>query len=145
MKRRINIAIWAGFLVVILAFVAEMTVFVRFPVTRDTPWAALSLCAAGLLLSARGLVRAYRQPALYRGRVAGPILASMALALVAFFGYGLIVMARQLPASSGAPQVGWKAPDFTLPDKDGNPVALAELLGAEGTGGALLIFHRGHW
>jgi hypothetical protein len=145
MRRRINVSIWAGFLVVILAFVAEMTVFVRFPVTRDTPWAALSSCAAGLLLMARGLVRAYRQPALYRGRVAGPILGSVALALVAFFGYGLIVTARQLPASSGAPRVGRKAPVFTLPDRDGNPVALAELLGAEGVGGALLIFHRGHW
>jgi peroxiredoxin len=57
---------------------------------------------------------------------------------------------RQLPPSNGAPRVGQKAPDFTLPDTDGNPVTLSKLFepgagGGEGARSALLIFYRGYW
>jgi len=40
-------------------------------------------------------------------------------------------------------QAGTPAPDFTLRDQDGNPVALADLL--SGSKAALLIFYRGYW
>jgi peroxiredoxin len=61
-------------------------------------------------------------------------------------------VARQLPSSTAAPHIGQKAPDFTLPDQNGKPVALADLLASPPEGatsgaanGALLIFYRGHW
>lgn len=39
-------------------------------------------------------------------------------------------------------QVGHAAPDFTLPDHDGNPVALASLLAK---GPVVVVFFRGRW
>lgn len=58
----------------------------------------------------------------------------------------------QLPSSKGAPKVGDKMPDFTLPDTNNKPVKLSELL-APAAGGknakagpwVLLIFYRGYW
>jgi hypothetical protein len=150
MKRRWNVSIWAGFLIVLAALVIYMTVFVRFPATRDAPWATLLILGAGLALLARGLARAYRAPQLYRGRIAGTILMGLGTALGALFCFGIFYEARQLPPSRGAPRVGQKAPDFTLPDKDGNPVTLSTLLDpaanrADSVNGVLLIFYRGFW
>lgn len=58
----------------------------------------------------------------------------------------------QLPPSKGAPKVGQKAPDFTLPDLSGKPVRLLELLetpvdpGSKKRGASvLLVFYRGYW
>lgn len=39
-------------------------------------------------------------------------------------------------------KVGQPAPDFTLPDADGRPVGLKELLGR---GPVVLSFYRGRW
>ena len=150
MKRRWNTAIWAGFLIVVLALVAYPTVFVRFSATRDVPWATVLLFGTGLLLLGHGLRRAFREPQLYRGRIAGPVLMVLGLALVGFFLYSAYVIARQLPAAEGAPRIGQRVPEFTLPDKDGHPVSLTELLGtgaaaAGRANGVLLIFYRGYW
>ena len=150
MKRRWNVLLWAGFLVVLVAPVSYFTVFVRYPATRDVPWAPLPIFAAGLALIGLGLKRAFRNPAVYRGRVAGSILMVLGVAASGLFSFGMFVAARQLPRSSGAPQVGGMAPDFTLPDKDGRYVTLSRILepGAGGAGGAraaLLIFYRGYW
>jgi len=150
MKRRWNVSLWAGFLVVLSAPVTYLSFFVRFPATRDVPWATLLIFAAGLALIARGLGRAYREPLLYRGKIAGAILLTLGVAVFGLFGFGIFYLARQLPPSHGAPQVGQKAPDFTLPDKDGNPVTLSKLLapgpgGTDRANGVLLIFYRGYW
>jgi peroxiredoxin len=69
--------------------------------------------------------------------------------VLAFFIFSIFVAARWLPASHGAPQVGQKAPDFTLTDTNGKSISLAELLASPINGkaakGALLIFYRGYW
>jgi len=70
--------------------------------------------------------------------------AGLALGLLA------LPLVAQLPESKGAPAVGEKAPDFTLPDANGKPVKLADLLaGKDAAGkkpnGVLLIFYRGYW
>jgi hypothetical protein len=62
-------------------------------------------------------------------------------------------LSAQLPPSDGAPKVGEKAPDFTLPDSDGNSFSLSGFLSRmEGREAALgrpqfllLIFYRGYW
>jgi cytochrome oxidase Cu insertion factor (SCO1/SenC/PrrC family) len=54
--------------------------------------------------------------------------------------------AAQLPASEGAPKLGERAPDFTLPDTEGRPVRLYDLLKLGGQPRwALLVFYRGYW
>jgi hypothetical protein len=62
-------------------------------------------------------------------------------------------LAAQLPASDGAPKVGETAPEFTLPDSEGNPESLASLLKERAEREAalgqaqylLLVFYRGYW
>ncbi len=142
MKRRSNILIWAGFLAVLCAALTYVPVFLRFPATRDIPWPTLVIFGVGLALMTRGLIRAYRDPQLYRGKIFGPILLSLGTIAFATFAFSIFYVARQLPASAGAPRVGQKAPDFTLPDQDGNPVTLSHLLES---GGVVLIFYRGYW
>jgi hypothetical protein len=143
MKRRWNWSLWAGFLLVLAGLLSYVPVFAHFPVTRDFPWVNLLMFAAGGALLVAGLMRAYRQPQLYRGRITGPVLAVLSVLGIGFFCYGLFYVARQLPESAAAPRVGQRAPDFTLPDHDGNPLALADLL--EKSNAALLIFYRGYW
>ena len=152
MRRRWNWRLWAGFGLVLAGALTFVPVFARFPATRDFPWVTLLMFAAGLALLGVGLTRAYRRGAEYRGRFVGPVLALLSVAMVGLFVWGIFINARDLPASAAAPRVGTKAPDFTLPDQDGRPVALADLLAAPGAGsdkpaagGAFLIFYRGHW
>jgi hypothetical protein len=98
-----------------------------------------------------GLVRAFRQPQLYRGRIFGSVLTVLGLAVFGVFAFGLFYLGRQLPRSDAAPHVGQKAPDFTLTDQNGKSVSLSRLLSEPIPGtstkpkGALLIFYRGHW
>jgi hypothetical protein len=150
MKRSWNWRLWAGFLLVLAGVLSYIPIFTRFPFTRDFPWVNLLMFAGGLALLAVGLVRAFRKPDVYRGRIFGPALALLSVLGVAFFCWGIFYIARQLPASAAAPRVGAKAPDFALPDQDGKPVALAELISSPQTpggkaNGAVLIFYRGHW
>lgn len=155
MKRSWNGWIWAGFVLVLAGIFTYIPIFAQFPITRDFPWVNLLLLAAGLALMGAGLVRAYRMPQAYRGRIFGTALALVGILGTALFCWGTIYNARQLPASAGAPRVGQKAPDFTLSDQDGKPVTLAELISSPSTastepsvakpGGAILIFYRGYW
>ena len=102
MKRRWNLSVWAGFLIVLSALVTYVTVFIRFPATRDFPWASLLIFGAGLFLIARGVGRAYRQPQLYRGKIAGPILLVLGVGLLGFFCFNIFYFLRQVPPSAGA-------------------------------------------
>lgn len=142
-----------GLLVCGFALGSYPTLFSRYPATRDVPWVNWLLFVLGLGLSGAGILRAYRSPEhyrQYRGRVLGPILGVLSLAVFGLFLFMTLSYARQLPASAGAPKVGEKAPDFTLPDSQGRPVRLASLLASPGPGGApgswvILIFYRGYW
>lgn len=158
MKRRFPRTLWYGLAVVLAAPVLYLALFIRFPITRDVPWASLAMFGAGLGLLLHALFRAYRRAATSRGKVAVPIALSFGLALTAFFCWTLLYQARQIPDALGAPRVGQMAPDFTLPDQDGRPVSLAQLLAtpppadagappdaARKANGVVLVFYRGYW
>ncbi len=142
-KRSWNWSLWLGFLFVLLGFLSYAFLFVHFPVTRDFPWANLLLFGAGAILLVVGLVRSFGNPRAYRGKIFGPILGVAGALMIALFWYGFFYAARQVPASTGAPRVGQKAPEFTLYDKGDKPVSLADLL--SGSKAVVLIFYRGFW
>jgi len=159
MKRSWNASIWVG-LVIVLAGVASYPLFfIRYPLTRDFPWASLLIMALGLVLLGVGIARAFRRPDAYRGKIFGSISGALSVAIAALFCYGVFYATRQLPASHGAPQVGQAVPDFTLPDSKNTPVNLSGLLGSsfapngaigaaiggDRTAAVILIFYRGYW
>jgi hypothetical protein len=145
MKRRWNWPIWVG-LVVVVTGLFSYGFFVRFPTTRDFPWANLLLFGIGAALLLVGLFRAFGRPQLYRGKIPGSIFAAIAVLVIALFSYEIFYVLRQVPASTGAPRVGQKAPDFLLLDQNGKPVGLGDLLrGPSGPKPVALIFYRGFW
>lgn len=154
MKRRWNLFVWAGFLLSLAAFLSYFLYFNRFPVTRDFPWLNLLLFAGAGYLLGIGLKRAFTEPELYRGKVSGAILGTLAVLVFGLFLTYTFYLSKQVPASKGAPHVGQKAPEVTGLDQNSNPVTLAEILtaptptarGSAGkVNGVLLIFYRGYW
>ncbi len=148
MPRTRNFLPLAGFVVCAVALLSYPLFFYRFPITRDIPWVSWLLFAAGLAMVVAGILRAFRQPERYRGRVMGPVFGVLSLAVLGFFLFLTLFFSRQLPAGGSVAKVGGKAPDFTLSDTQGRPVRLYEILqpagGASGSW-ALLIFYRGYW
>lgn len=148
-KRRPNAALWIGFLVSVFAFLSYIPIFAKYPGTRDMPWANFLIFALGLVFLFFGLRRAFVQPVLYRGKIAGPILTTLSVAALVFFCFIIFSLGKHLPPSTQAPKVGQKAPDFALADINGRTVSLAALLSAPDashpTKGVLLVFYRGYW
>lgn len=147
--RQFNWPLWTGFVLSVFAFISYPLVFVRFPITRDFPWANLALFALGAALVIMGVRRAFGSSRARRSKVAGAILATLSALVLCLFVFSVFIFARWLPASKSAPQVGQAAPDFSLVDASGKTVALSSLLSEPINGkapkGVLLIFYRGHW
>ena len=129
--------------------------FVSFSGEIALQWLSQLLAVAALVWGVIGVKRAFGQPQVYGGKVIAPIFGVIALLVCGLIGFGWI-SARNLPRSGGAPQVGQKAPDFTLNDTNGKQVSLGELLGPAQAGATtaagqaspkavLLIFYRGYW
>ena len=115
----------------LLALAALLSIagyFMGLPGQRALPWLSMALAIAALICAAVGMMRAFRQPQIYGGKVSSPILGVLSLLIC-----GLVAIAsvtsRALPSSAAAPQVGQKVPDFTLADTSGNKVSLDQLLG----------------
>jgi len=146
---KFNWQIWAAFFLSVVAFLSYPFVFVRFPVTRDFPWANLPLFAIAMVLLVVGVRRAFAPDRRRRSKIAASILATLSVAIVGLFVFSVFIAARWLPASRGAPQAGQKAPEFSLADTSGKPVSLSELLSGPINGmppkGVLLVFYRGYW
>jgi hypothetical protein len=145
-----NWPLWSGFILSLIAFLSYFLIFAKFPVTRDVPWINFLLFALSLALLLVGLRRAFGHSDRYRGKIAGPILSILSLAVVAFFCLSIFYFPRKLPASSQSPRVGQKAPDFALADTHGSTVSLAALLStplatSQPAKGVLLVFYRGYW
>jgi hypothetical protein len=142
MKRSWNCSLWIGFLFVLAGFFSY-TFFARFPITRDFPWVNLVLFCVGGVWLVMGLFRAFGKPGAYRGKIFGWILAVLGALMAGFFCYVFFYQLRQVPPSTGAPRVGEKAPEFTLPDQNDKQVGLGNL--SSGSKAVLLIFYRGFW
>jgi hypothetical protein len=150
--KRFNWQIWAGFLLSFFSALSYPLFFVKFPVTRDFPWANLLLFGIAVVLLFIGARRAFAPDRRLRSKIAASVLATLGVTIVGLFVFSAFVMGRWLPSSQAAPKIGQKAPDFKLADTTGKQVTLAELLSApiEGTPaanpkGVLLIFYRGYW
>lgn len=143
LNRRWNIPIWAGFATVIVALISYIPFFALFPVTRDVPWANYLLFLIGDTLIAMGVVRAFRDPEHYRGKISGSILAALSALLSVLFVLSIVYFSRQIPSAETALRVGQKAPPFVLVDTAGKQFSSADLL--KERRGLVLVFYRGYW
>ena len=146
-QTRRNSALWLGLLLTLLAVFSNTLYFFHLP-ARTLPWFNLVLPILALLALLVGVVRAFRQPQVYRGKVWGTILTTLSL-LICIGSALFFITARSVSRSAGAPQIGQRVPDFTLPDSTGQPVSLSQLfVGAPGAAppkAVLLVFYRGYW
>jgi len=146
---RINWPIWTGFVLSLVALFSYPFVFVRWPITREFPWANLILFAIALVLLFVGLRRAFVPDRTIVSKVFSSLAAVFGVFLLAALLFLIYVMGSWLPKSAGAPQVGQLAPAFTLTDSNDKPVTLAQLLSEpvnnKPAKGVLLIFYRGYW
>jgi hypothetical protein len=146
-----NWRLWAGFGLSIGAL-AGYVVWVNE--TRAVFWPVLLLfiVAAALLFS--GWKRRSREPELYRGKILGYVLTTVSVLIFGLFGFVAYQVSGAFPGSKNAPQIGQRAPDFSLLDANGQNFTLSQLLstpitnsgGAAGaTKGVLVVFYRGYW
>ena len=148
--RRINWPLWVGLLLTVAAFMSFFFIFVRFPITRDFPWANFVLFAIAAVLLFLGLRRGFApdRPHPTRSKIVSVLVTVVGVLVIGLFAFAYFVGGRMLPASKGAPQVGQRAPEFTLPDSTGKQVSLNELMTSPINGkaprGVLLIFYRGY-
>lgn len=143
MKRRWNSFVWAGFGITLLAILSYFLFFYRFPKTRDIPWVTYLLFIPAVVLLVIGVRRAFLRPQQHRGKISGPILSTISISLIGLFCYMVLILTRELPAASAALHPGQQAPDFTLADASGKPVALSDIL--KRNRAAVLVFYRGYW
>ena len=149
--RRFNWPLWVGLLLTLLGGFSFLWVFVWIPATRDFPWANLLIFLVAIVLLVMGIRRGFasdrRRPV--ASKIVTSLVALFSFAFIALFIFSVFVFSRWLPPSTGAPQVGQKAPEFTLRDTSGKQVSLNELLSTPVNGSApksvLLVFYRGYW
>ena len=149
--RRINWPLWVGLLLTLIGGFSYIAVFIWFPITRDFPWVNLLMFLVAVVFLWQGISRGFARdrPHPARSKIVSTLVTTFSVAIIALFLFSYFVFARWLPPSTGAPQVGQKVPEFTLPDSTGRQVSLNELLTTPIEGkapkGVLLIFYRGYW
>ena len=147
--KRINWQIWTGFVLSLVALVSYGVLFARWAITRDWPWANLILFAIAFVFLFLGVRRAFKPDKGKISKIFSSLAAAFGVLLLAGLLFIVFVAGRWLPPSTGAPQVGQKAPDFTLTDSNNKPVALTQLLSEPVNNkppkATLLIFYRGYW
>ena len=132
MTRQRNWAAWFGLLFAVAAVLSNAAFLFGPPAPKLIAWLGVVLTIAAVVCAVIGILRAFSQPQVYRGKVSSSILGVVSLLLC-----GLVAVAsvtsRALPVATNAPQVGQKVPDFTLADTNGNKVSLDQLLGKANT------------
>jgi len=147
--KRINWILWSGFLLTLLAGFSYFFIFLWIPTTRDFPAPTLLLYLVAVVLLVIGIKRAFAKDRPTWSKVVGTGFGVLGLLMAALFALSFFVFARLIPAAKGAPQVGQKAPEFTLSDSNNKQVNLTELLSSPVSGkiprGVVLVFYRGYW
>jgi len=142
-----NPALSLGLLIAVSAILCNFIFFLNPPAQSLIPWLSLLLGIIGLLFTALGVKNLIQQPRTPGARVFGSLVALISLLLSAGI-ISFFFLARAVPPSTDSPQVGQKAPDFTLPDTHNAPVSLTQLFAPSATPApraVLLIFYRGYW
>ena len=146
-----NWRLWAGFGAVLAGLLTYVFLFLA---TRAVFWFSLALIVIGAAFLMSGLRRSLREPQIYRGKTAGPVLAIFSVLTFAVFGFASYQVFKHFPAARNAPRLGQPAPQFALADSSGKEVSLAQLLAtpiADRSGsphaskGVLVVFYRGYW
>ncbi len=128
-RRSLNWPIVVAPLLSVAAFISYLTTFVKWPITRDVPWATFLIFALAALLLVLGMRRALGPGRLRVIRfIGGTVSTVLSVAALVLFLYVRFVAGAELPRSSDAPQVGQRAPEFTLLDEHGRSVSLSSLL-----------------
>ena len=149
-QRRTNSSLWYGLFITLFGPATQFFYFLRppQPIPHLLPWINLLVPAIGLIYLFIGLARAFGQPVNYSGKIWGSGVTVTALLLLA----GNVVLfrhTREVPQSAGAPQVGQRVPEFTLPDSSGQQTSFSQLFAASADGSqpkaVLLVFYRGYW
>jgi hypothetical protein len=162
-QRKRNWAPWYGLLLALVAILSNAGFFLALPGQKAIPFLSWTLAVIALVFALKGVIRPFRQPQEYSGKISSSILGLTTVLIVALVVFGGI-QSRKLPDAAEAPQPGQKAPDFTLADTNGTKVSLGQLLGnvsgrpsavpTSAASGAtttvapkavLLIFYRGYW
>jgi hypothetical protein len=139
--RRRNHAIWLGLGLTFVAAVSYFTVFARYPATRDFPWVNLPAVGVGVAVSALGLWRAIRKPAVFRGRRLGALGLTLSLLLGAVFAVYVFSYSYRLPGPTPTSLSLGDVRDFSLTDHRGRLFRLGDLRGRK----VVLVFYRGYW
>jgi hypothetical protein len=146
-----NWRLWAGFGLSVVALAGYALLVME---TRAVFWPSLLLFAVAAVLLASGWKRARREPQSYRGKIAGPILTTLSVLVFGLFGFTTYEVFKAFPAARNAPQVGQRAPAFSLVDANGKNFSLDRMLATPiadsgGAGraakGVLVVFYRGYW
>jgi hypothetical protein len=146
-----NWRLWAGFGLTIGALAGYVFLVNE---TRAVFWPALLLFALAAVFLFSGLKRRSREPELYRGKIAGYVLTTLSVLILGLFGFVVYQVSRVFPDAKNSPQIGQRAPEFSLVDTNGNDFTLAQLLStpitnsgsaARTTKGVLVVFYRGYW
>lgn len=151
--QKINWPLWTGLLLSLIALFSFPLAFFLLEVPSNFRWVSLALYAIAAVLLIMGLRRAFSGGS-RKAKVGAVIGTTLSVAICVLFVFVTFVMSRWLPASTGAPQVGQKAPEFSLTDTSGKVTTLSELLSnhqptasvaPQRPRGVLLIFYRGYW
>jgi hypothetical protein len=146
-----NWRLWAGFGLSIAAL-ACYVVWVNE--TRAVFWPALLLFLVAAVLLFSGIKRRSREPELYRGKIAGYVITTLSILILGLFGFVAYEVSRVFPDAKNAPQIGQRAPEFSLVDANGQNFTLGQLLSTPITNsggavlpikGVLVVFYRGYW
>jgi hypothetical protein len=151
LKKRRNAAVLWALLFALCSLGANAAVFATPPMQSALPWLSLTLAILAMATLVRGLWLAFGQAHIYRGKVLNIVLGLVTLALSGMMIFTFF-LARKLPGTIAAPQIGQRVPDFTLTDANGQSVSLDSLFTpasgdpqSAAPKAVLLIFYRGYW